>query len=160
MWKYNETPYSDELYHYGVKGMKWGVRKSDYKAMSRVDRKITRQLHKLNQKVGYKSLKKDYRSIYGQMIRDRNSADTVGTILAGPIGGAIGTSIVNSRYSSKHGISMRDLDDAITNRGREIFNAYMKGNPGSFNQINRNAPSTSNRTQQSSEDSARRRRYV
>lgn len=32
-----------ELYHYGVKGMKWGVRKSVYKSMNRQQRKNARK---------------------------------------------------------------------------------------------------------------------
>lgn len=34
--------YRDELYHHGVKGMKWGVRKDRYKSMSRRDRAAQR----------------------------------------------------------------------------------------------------------------------
>lgn len=35
-----------ELQHYGVKGMKWGVRKADYKAMTRGQRKTTKKTYK------------------------------------------------------------------------------------------------------------------
>ena len=38
--------YNQELYHYGVKGMKWGVRKSEYRSMSRSQRKQTKRQYK------------------------------------------------------------------------------------------------------------------
>lgn len=35
--------YNKELYHYGVKGMKWGVRKEKYNSMSPAQKKKTKR---------------------------------------------------------------------------------------------------------------------
>lgn len=63
---------SDELVHYGVPGMKWGVRKERYKAMNRHERKKTRE--------------KYYRTEEGKEHKVKRST-IIGTVLGGPVVG-------------------------------------------------------------------------
>ena len=72
---YNE----DELYHYGIKGMKWGIRKSDYKAMNRQQRKETRKA-------------------YNKTPEER--ATRIGTVLGGPLGGIAAGMITSKKLNS------------------------------------------------------------
>ena len=66
MWEYN---YSEELYHYGVLGMTWGVRRGNaskafYKAVKKanqIDEKATKKKVK-GSKLEYKGLKKQANS--------------------------------------------------------------------------------------------------
>lgn len=87
-----------ELYHHGVKGMKWGVRKSDYKSMDRKQRKQTR--------------KKYYSTPEGKITR----ATTIGTLIGGPLVGAIAGSITAKKLSS---IPKQTID-----KGRRMVEKY------------------------------------
>ena len=68
-----------ELYHYGVPGMKWGVRKSVYKSMTKGQRKAAK--------------KQSLSTPEGKVKR----ATTIGTLLGGPLVGVIAGLATNKK---------------------------------------------------------------
>ena len=83
----------NELYHYGVKGMKWGVRKSEYRSMNRAQRKKQRQEYN--------------KTPQGRIER----ATKIATILGGPIAGIIAGSITAKR--------VRDVSQKTIDKGKD-----------------------------------------
>ena len=64
--------YKDELYHHGVKGMKWGVRKADYNTAGMRSKNIYDRLDDLeNQEISaYSANRRNYRSAKKQVKSD------------------------------------------------------------------------------------------
>lgn len=104
----------NELYHYGVKGMKWGVRKSVYKSMSRSQKKEQR--------------KKYYQTPEGRIMKTTRIA----TILGGPIAGVAAGNAMRKRLAKEGKDLLRtpikDIDKTLCDKGKRfIENGDWKG---------------------------------
>lgn len=100
MWSYNYSyDYTDEdLMHYGVKGMKWGVRKEVYNSSSRSRKKEIR--------------KEYYRTPEGRI----KKATTIGTALGGPLVGVVAGSITARKIEKELGVIKNNKLSSVNNK--------------------------------------------
>ena len=89
------------LAHYGVKGMKWGVRKEVYNSSSRSRKKEIR--------------KEYYKTPEGRI----KKATTMGTILAGPLGAIIAGSITKRKIEKAVGAIKNNKLSSIDKNTKE-----------------------------------------
>ena len=88
----------NELYHYGIKGMKWGVRKEVYNSSSRSRKK---------------EIRKDYyKSPEGRIKR----ATRIGTLLGGPLVGIAAGSITAMKIEKEVGAVKNDKLSSVDNK--------------------------------------------
>lgn len=106
MWQYNYTPNPEDIMHYGVLGMKWGVRKSVYKSMNKQQRKEQR---------------KKYRNTPEGKIK---KATTIGTAFGGPLVGVIAGSIAKNSLNKNSKIS--SVDKKTIEKGKNVVENLKK----------------------------------
>ena len=99
----------NELYHYGVKGMKWGVRKEVYNSSSRSRKKEIR--------------KEYYKTPEGRI----KKATTIGRILGGPLVGIVAGSITARKIEKEVGAiknnKLSSVNNKVIEKGRKKVEA-------------------------------------
>ena len=102
----------NELYHHGIKGMKWGVRKEVYNSSSRSRKK---------------EIKKEYYKTPEGRIK---KATTIGTMLGGPLVGIVAGSITARKIEKKVGViknnKLSSVDNKVIEKGKKKVEALSK----------------------------------
>ena len=99
--------YSKELYHYGIKGMKWGIRKDEYNSMTNDQQRKVRKEYKQDEKWKKKATsRKSYNKVWN------NSVDTFNSRLK-----EINASIKNG--------SIKKMDAQYKQKFNEIMNSSL-----------------------------------
>lgn len=107
----------EELMHYGVKGMKWGVRRDKYERMGSQERQKVRKAYRAGNKVARKNPKTSEQ----RLIRNRDRGESIGIILAGPVGGLVGAAIGSAYTKRKYNVKINDIDRQLQEIGMEYL---------------------------------------
>lgn len=112
MWHYNYSPSPDELYHYGVKGMKWKKRTKQFVKGAKQYTKGLRDAVQSNAA----AVKSDYymdkahrlnqKSMYGKKVKSTDSLKAVGKSMAN-LGKAYGNMITGTKRLNSGSYNMQ-----------------------------------------------------